>query len=39
MNTGHDIGVDASDPVAEVTVFHDAKRPTRLLLPITIDAG
>ena len=34
MNTGHAIGVDASGPVAEVTVFHDAERPTSLVLPV-----
>ena len=39
MNTGHDIGVDAEGPVAEVTIFHDAARSTRLMLPVLTDRG
>jgi putative CocE/NonD family hydrolase len=34
MNTGNPIGSDAKGPVAEVTVFHDAKRPTSVELPV-----
>jgi hypothetical protein len=34
MNTGHAIGVDAVGPIAEVTVFHDAERPSSLVLPV-----
>ncbi len=39
MNTGHEIGVDATGPVAEITVFHDAARPTSVSLPVLADAA
>ncbi|HEX4195861.1 MAG TPA: CocE/NonD family hydrolase [Caulobacteraceae bacterium] len=34
MNTGHPIGVDATGLVAEVSLFHDAERLSRLILPV-----
>ena len=34
-NTGHEFGVDAELAVARQTVFHDADRPSHILLPIT----
>jgi hypothetical protein len=34
MNTGNPIGVDTEGPIAEVTVFHDADRPSCLTLPV-----
>ncbi|MGH6986715.1 MAG: CocE/NonD family hydrolase [Caulobacteraceae bacterium] len=34
MNTGHEIGVDAEGPVAEITLFHDESRRSRVILPI-----
>ena len=33
-NTGHDFGVDAELRVAEQTVYHSRRRPSRLILPI-----
>ena len=33
-NTGHEFGVDAEVAVARQTVFHDADRPSHILLPI-----
>lgn len=38
MNTGHPIGVDKEGPVAEITIFHDADRPSSLTLPIVESA-
>ncbi|MGH7804589.1 MAG: hypothetical protein ACREQJ_09585 [Candidatus Binatia bacterium] len=34
MNTGERIGSDVSGIVAEQTVFHDAARPSHLVLPV-----
>ena len=34
MNTGHAIGVDAVGLIAEVSVFHDASRPSAVILPM-----
>jgi putative CocE/NonD family hydrolase len=33
-NTGHDLGADAEMQPAIQTIFHDAERPSRLVLPI-----
>jgi uncharacterized protein len=35
-NTGHPLGVDTEDDLtsARQTIFHDAKRPSNLLLPV-----
>jgi len=35
MNTGHAMGVDAEGPTADIEIFHDADRPTQLILPVT----
>jgi len=35
MNTGNPVGADARGEIAEVTVFHDAKRPSAVILPVT----
>ena len=34
MNTGNPIGVDAKGEIAEISVFHDAERPSCLILPV-----
>jgi putative CocE/NonD family hydrolase len=34
LNTGHELGADAEMRPALQTVFHDAERPSRLVLPI-----
>ncbi len=34
LNTGHDLGADAEMRPAVQTVFHDAERPSRLVLPV-----
>jgi hypothetical protein len=34
MNTGHAMGVDAEGLIAEVEIFHDAERPTQVVLPV-----
>jgi hypothetical protein len=34
MNTGHAIGVDAVGLIAEVSVFHNASRPSAVILPM-----
>jgi putative CocE/NonD family hydrolase len=38
MNTGNPIGVDAKGEVAEISIFHDAERPSRLILPVVSGA-
>ena len=39
MNTGNPIGTDAQGVIAEVTVFHDAKRPSAVILPLADGGG
>jgi putative CocE/NonD family hydrolase len=34
LNTGHELGADAEMRPAVQTVFHDAERPSRLVLPV-----
>jgi putative CocE/NonD family hydrolase len=34
MNTGHAIGVDREGRIAEITVLHDARHPSALVLPV-----
>jgi uncharacterized protein len=34
QNTGHEIGTDAETRPAQQTIFHDHRRPSRLILPI-----
>jgi len=33
-NTGHDFGADAELVVARQTVYHDAERPSHVVLPV-----
>ncbi len=33
MNTGNPIGTDAKGVIADVTIYHDAKRPSSVVLP------
>lgn len=37
-NTGHDFGMDAEMQTARQTIYHDAERPSVVILPV-IDAG
>ena len=34
LNTGHSIGLDAERRVAQQTIYHDAARPSHVLLPV-----